>query len=196
VVGPLEVNAYVAADPVKKEAFLIDPGGDPGRIKRFLDRNGFTLKFIINTHGHGDHIAANGFFKAPVYIHRLDADFLADPEKNLSATFGFPITSPGASRLLEDGETLAAGDMKMEILHTPGHTPGSISIRMGGAVFTGDALFRGSIGRTDFSYGDEELLIESIKNKLLVLDDDTVIYPGHGEPSTIGEERRSNPFLK
>ena len=195
VVGPMAVNCYLVADSVTKDACLIDPGAVPAGIKEIVRKNGFTLRFIINTHGHGDHIGANGHLKLPIYIHSLDADFLADAEKNLSADFFFRVTSPEASRLLGDGDRIALGSLELEVLHTTGHTPGSISLKLDGIVFTGDALFAGGIGRTDFSYGDEEVLLESIKKRLLKLGDGTVIYPGHGEPSTIGEERRTNPFL-
>ncbi len=195
VVGLIETNCYLVADPLTKDACLIDPGGSPRLLKGSLRKGGFNLKFIINTHGHGDHIGANGQFNSPIYIHRLDEDFLADADKNMSKIFIFAITSPGASRCLEEGDKLALGNLEFEIIHTPGHTPGSISIKLDGVVFTGDALFRGSIGRTDLPYGDEALLIKSIQDRLFSLGDDTIIYPGHGEPSTIGEEKRSNPFL-
>jgi glyoxylase-like metal-dependent hydrolase (beta-lactamase superfamily II) len=193
VVGPMEVNCYIAADPLTKEACIIDPGAEPARIERLLAKRNFKSSFILNTHGHGDHIGANGCFEVPICIHRLDKDFLTDPKKNLSADFGFRIVSPEASRLLEDGERIALGKSELEVIHTPGHTPGSVSIKAGNIVFTGDALFRQGIGRTDFSYGDEALLLRSIRTKLLVLDDDVAIYPGHGESSTIGEERRFYP---
>lgn len=195
VVGPMEVNCYVVFWPAAGEAVLIDPGAEPARIKRFLADKGLLLKFIINTHGHGDHIAADEYFECPIYIHKLDRDFLKDPAKNLSGAFGFPISLRAEPRLLDDGDVLAAGGSELFVLHTPGHTPGSISVRIGEHVFTGDALFHNSIGRTDFHYGDEGLLLRSIRDKLLKLDDDTIVYPGHGEYSTIGEERRSNPFL-
>ena len=195
VVGPMEVNCYIVADPVTKNACLIDPGADPDRIKNLLDREKLDLKFILNTHGHGDHIAANGYFNSPIYIHRLDSDFLMDIEKNLSNMFGFPIISPKATKLLEDKDKIYLSGFELEVIHTPGHTPGSISIKLDDIIFTGDALFHDGIGRTDFSYGDERILIKSIKEKLLVFNDDTIIYPGHGESSTIGEEKNSNPFL-
>lgn len=195
IVGPMEVNCYVVADPATKEAFLIDPGGDPDMIKNFLNREGLNLRFIINTHGHGDHIAANGHFDRPIYIHRLDKDFLTDSEKNLSSMFGFPIASPKAAKLLEDKEKIRLSDIELEVIHTPGHTPGSISIKIGDVIFTGDALFNGGIGRTDFSYGDEIMLMKSIREKLLVFSDATLIHPGHGDSSTIGHERQTNPFL-
>lgn len=195
VVGPMEVNCYIIWDPATKEACLIDPGGDPDRVKNFLDREKLNLRFIINTHGHGDHIAANGYFSAPIYIHRLDGIFLTDAERNLSSAFGFPIVSPKAERLLEDRDKVFLSGLELDIIHTPGHTPGSVSIRLGDIIFTGDALFCGGIGRTDFDYGDEGLLLKSIRERLLTFSDDTVIYPGHGEASTIGREKKSNPFL-
>lgn len=194
-VGPLEENCYIVGDPNTKDACIIDPGAEPRRLKGFLQKEGLTLKFILNTHGHGDHIGANGSFGVPIYIHSLDADFLTDPSKNLSGNFGLPISSPKAGRLFEDGDRIPLADMELEIIHTPGHTPGSVSIRLDDVIFTGDTLFRGSVGRTDLAYGDDILLLKSIREKLLVLSDDTVIYPGHGGESTIGEERKSNPFL-
>lgn len=194
-VGMLEVNCYILADPDTKDACLIDPGAEPNRIKEVLHKEKLNLNFIINTHGHGDHIAANGAFKAPIYIHRLDKDFLKDPAKNMSRMFIFSVTSPPASRILEDRDSIALGRLNLDIIHTPGHTPGSISIKVDDIIFTGDALFKEGVGRTDFDYGDEALLLRSIRDRLLVFSDDTVIYPGHGGPSTIGEERRTNPFL-
>jgi len=196
VVGPLGMNCYVVVDAATKEACLIDPGGDPNTIKNFLKKHGFDLKFIINTHGHGDHIAANSFFNVPIYIHRLDSDFLTDPDKNLSKSLLFRVVSPPASRLLEDGDVIELGKTRLEVIHTPGHTIGSISVKVGGIVFTGDTLFQGSVGRVDLGCGSEEQLFKSIKEKLLILSERTVIYPGHGEHSTIGEEKRTNPFLR
>lgn len=196
VVGALRTNCYLVWDVAAKEACLIDPGADPKPIKSFMNKEGLDLKFIINTHGHGDHIGANAFFGAPIFIHSLDADFLTDPDKNLSRVFTAGITSPKAERLLVDGDILKLGSLELKILHTPGHTPGSVSVVSGGVVFTGDALFAGSIGRTDLAYGDQDRLMQSITQKLFALKDDTVIYPGHGGPSTIGDEVKSNPFFQ
>ncbi len=195
VVGPLAVNAYLLADPATKVACLIDPGADHKKIKDFINKNGLNLKFIINTHGHGDHIGSNGNFDVPIYIHSLDKNFLTDPKKNLSLLFMFNIKSPEAARLLEDGDVVNLGSLSLKVIHTPGHTPGSISLKLDGIIFTGDTLFNNGVGRTDFEYGDEAALFDSIKKKLMTLADDTVIYPGHGEPSTIGDERRGNPNL-
>lgn len=195
VVGLLETNCYLVADALTKEACLIDPGSGPYPIKNFIKKEGLDLKFIINTHGHGDHIGANAFFGVPIFIHKLDKDFLKDPGRNMSRLFMTGIVSPWAEKLLEEGDILSLGGLELKVLHTPGHTPGSVSLVLDGVVFTGDALFAGSIGRTDFEYGDQDQLIRSITQKLLTLEDDTVIYPGHGEPSTIGEEKKSNPFF-
>ncbi|MCX5678479.1 MAG: MBL fold metallo-hydrolase [Candidatus Omnitrophica bacterium] len=195
VVGLLGTNCYLVADALTKEACLIDPGSGPYPIKNFISKEGLDLKFIINTHGHGDHIGANAFFDVPIFIHKLDKDFLTNPGMNMSRMFMPGIVSPGAERLLEEGDILNLGGLELKILHTPGHTPGSVSVVLDGVVFTGDALFAGSVGRTDFEYGDQDSLIRSITQKLFTLKDDTIVYPGHGGPSTIGEEKKSNPFF-
>lgn len=194
-VGPMGANCYIVADKATNNAFIIDPGGEPGRIKSVLKKKGLNLKFIINTHGHGDHILGNGHFDVPVYVHRLEKDFLTDPDKNLSGMFGFLLKVPKATKLLEDGEKILLDNLELEIIHTPGHTPGGISVKLDGVVFTGDTLFAGGIGRTDLPSGDEKALFKSIREKLFSLNDDVVIYPGHGAESTIGEEKRSNPFF-
>ena len=195
ILGPMQENCYLVADTAAKQACLIDPGAPDRGIKKCLKENDFDLKFIINTHGHGDHIAGNGYFGVPIYIHALDKEFLKKPELNLSSSFLFNVISPDASRLLSDGDEILLGSLKFKVLHTPGHTPGSISLKLGQAVFTGDTLFKGGIGRTDFEYGDQDAIFKSIYDKLFTLEDDTVIYPGHGEASTIREERKTNPFL-
>ena len=195
VVGYLETNCYIFADLDSKEAVLIDPGSDGDGISSEVEKYALNIKCIINTHGHGDHISSNGRFKAPIYIHGLDADFLKDSKLNLSASFGLAIKSPSATHLLKDGEIIKIGDFELKVLHTPGHTPGSISLLSDGVVFSGDTLFMGGIGRTDFTYGSEEKLINSIKEKLFVLDEKTVVYPGHGPSSTIGKEKNENPFI-
>ena len=196
VVGGLETNCYIFADLDTKESVLIDPGGNKeGLIESEIKRHGLKLKCIINTHGHGDHISSNRKFKAPVYIHKLDANFLENSELNMSAAFGFAIKSPPANRLLEDGDIIDVGELKLRVIHTPGHTPGSISLLGDGVVFTGDTLFAGGVGRTDFPYGSDKQLINSIKYKLLTLDEKTIIYPGHGSSSTIGKEKRENSFI-
>lgn len=195
VVGPNQTNCYILGCDDTKEAVIIDPGADTDEIKRAVKRSGVSPRFIINTHGHADHIASNKDFKLPIYIHKLDADFLTNPRKNMSLFFGFLITSPPAGRLLDGGEKIGIGKLALEIIHTPGHTPGGICIKTGKIVFTGDTLFKDGVGRTDLVGSSERDLFDSIKNKLLVFNDDTVIYPGHGPSSTIGKEKKTNPFL-
>lgn len=190
VVGPLESNCYLAGDENTKEIFVIDPGGDYKKIKGIIDKDGLRPKAVINTHGHGDHIGANKEFSVPVWIHRLDADFLTDPSKNLSGAFGFFLKTKTASKLLEDKDILNIGRYNLEVIHTPGHTPGSICLKGESVIFTGDTLFCEGIGRTDFAYGSEKDIMKSIKEKLFTLDDDYIIYPGHGTSSTIRNEKR------
>jgi hydroxyacylglutathione hydrolase len=195
VVGFLESNCYLAGDENTREIFVIDPGGDYREIKSVIDKDGLKPKAVINTHGHGDHIGANKEFNIPVWIHRLDADFLIDPSKNLSGAFGFFLKTKTASRLLEDGDILNIGKYNLEVIHTPGHTPGSICLKAEGIIFTGDTLFCEGIGRTDFAYGSEKDIMQSIKGKLFTLDNGYIIYPGHGPNSTMGNEKDNNPFI-
>lgn len=195
IVGELETNCYIAGDEATKEAFIIDPGSGFKKIKDEIAFLKLKPIAVINTHGHGDHILANDRFNVPVWIHCLDAEFLLDHSKNLSGVFGFPFVVKPAERLLEDKDILNLGRYKFEVIHTPGHTPGSICLKADNIIFTGDTLFHEGIGRTDFSYGSEEDIKWSIKEKLLALDDNCVIYPGHGSKSTIGYERKYNPFI-
>lgn len=194
-VGPMEVNCYILGCKRTRQAVIIDPGDDVEKIKKRLEEVGLKPKFILNTHGHADHIGANGGLGLAVMIHRADATFLKNPVKNLSAQFGLTVSSPKPDRLLEDNEKINIGDLVLEVIHTPGHTPGSISIKCDDLVFTGDTLFCEGVGRTDFSYSSEKGLFKSIREKLLILPDSTKVYPGHGPASTIGHEKANNPFL-
>jgi len=195
IAGIMQANCYIVGDASTKEVFIIDPGGDYKKIKKVIQENNLNPQAVINTHGHGDHIGADTEFGLPIWIHRLDAEFLQDPSKNLSGSFGFMIKTRPADRLIEDGDILNIGKHALEVIHTPGHTPGSICLKGDGIIFTGDTLFCEGIGRTDFSYGSEQDIMRSIKEKLLTLDEDYVIYPGHGVSSTIGKERINNPPL-
>lgn len=195
VVGMMEVNCYIVGDDSTKEVFVIDPGADYKNIKKFIDTNGLNPQAVINTHGHGDHIGADSEFGLPIWIHRADAEFLQDPSKNLSGAFGFLLKTKSASRLLQEGDVLTVGKVDLEVIHTPGHTPGSICLKTNGAIFTGDTLFCEGIGRTDFAYGSEQDIVRSIKEKLFGLDDDIVVYPGHGPSSTMGHEKHNNTFI-
>lgn len=194
IVGMMEANCYIVGDGSTKEVFIIDPGGDSKDIKGIIDKGGLRPKAIINTHGHGDHIAGDGDFDLPIWIHRLDAEFLQDTSRNLSDAYGLLLKTGPAARLLEDGDVLKIGKHDLQVIHTPGHTPGSICLKGEDIIFTGDTLFCEGIGRTDFAYGSEEDIIRSIKERLFTLDDNYVIYPGHGPNSTIGKEKTNNPF--
>lgn len=199
-VGPMGANCYIVSCSETKETAVIDPGGDAGKILRHLQNSGLKLKYIINTHGHIDHIEANEELRdktgAKLLIHEQEAQLLEDSNLNLSAFMGAPITQKPADQLLREGDEIVLGEVKLKVLHTPGHTKGGISLVTEGAVFTGDTLFAGSIGRTDFPGGSFDEIIDSIKRKLLVLPDNMQVYPGHMGTSTIAQEKKYNPFLR
>lgn len=202
--GMYLANCYLVACNETKEAAIIDPTFDNDvecrSILRVVDQLGLHVKLIINTHGHPDHTAGNGILKdatgAPILIHEDDAPMVTRLAKRMSGLFGLRATSPPPSKMLHDGDVLLLGRCKLQILHTPGHTKGGISIYVDDVVFTGDTLFAGSIGRTDFPGGSFKEIIHSIKTKLLTLPDSVKVYSGHGPASTIGEEKRNNPFLQ
>ena len=198
-VEPLGSNCYLAWDSANNQAVIIDPGGEGERIVATVEKHGLEVQLILNTHGHGDHIAANGMLKkrfgVPILIHEADAPMLTDPLRNMSAIYGFPVTSPPCDGFLVPGEKIAFGRLAFHVLHTPGHSPGGVSLYSGGCVFTGDVLFFGSVGRYDLPEGDETLLIRGIREHLLTLPEETQVYPGHGQNTTIGMEKRCNPFL-
>jgi len=201
VVGPLQTNCYIVADENTKEGIVIDPGGDGDHILRTIQRMGLSIKVVVNTHGHFDHIMANREVMegtgAPLAIHPKDADMLTNPLRSFALFVGKVHPSPPATLLLEEGATVKFGAHTLSVLHTPGHSPGSISLWSAEekVVFSGDALFNLGIGRTDFPGGSMRVLLQSIREKLFTLPDDTVVYPGHGPKTTIDFERKHNPFL-
>lgn len=191
-IGRLSTNCYVVSCPETAEAIVIDPGFEVAfeaeKVTGYISATSLKVKFIVNTHGHADHIIGDRILKikfaAPICIHEYDANCLTNYSNNLSPT----------DILLEDGNSLEFGRITLKVMHTPGHTLGSISLINRGVVFTGDTLFAGGIGRTDFpggSFGD----MKTSLLKLMDLPDTYVIYPGHGRASTIGKEKRINPFL-
>ena len=198
-VGAIETNCYILASGKNAKAIIIDPGDHCRRIKEALDKYSLIPALVINTHGHYDHIGCDNEFAVPVYIHHKDAIYLREPGANLSLFFAGSFRVTAEIRELEDGELIELEGMRLKVLHTPGHTPGGISLLLekpvNKIVFTGDTLFAQGIGRTDFAGGNEVQLKKSIREKLFTLADDTVIYPGHGPDSTIGEEKKQNHFL-
>ena len=198
-VGPLETNCFLVVEPDSKEALLIDPGAEAERILDTLEQAGGRLVGIVLTHAHGDHIGAVREVKArtgaPILVHRLEADWLTDPEKNLSALLGLPLSSPEADRLLEEGDTVTVGAERLRVLHTPGHSPGGLSLHRDGILLCGDLLFFESVGRCDLPGGNLKTLTDSIRAKVYTLPDDTVLYPGHGDVTTVGHEKHHNAFV-
>jgi len=199
-VGPIMANCFILGCEATRQAVVIDPGDDADQILTVLSKYGLTVKYLINTHGHFDHVGANKRMKevtgAQIAIHPEDEPMLSELSRSASM-FGLSAeNSPPADILLNDGDTLTFGDITLKVIHTPGHSKGGVSLYTKGSLFAGDTLFAGSIGRTDLPGGDYDTLIASIQKKLLVLDDDTRVYTGHGPETTIGNEKRMNPFLQ
>ncbi|MFB0527012.1 MAG: MBL fold metallo-hydrolase [bacterium] len=197
-VGPMEANCYILYNPDKREGLIIDPGAEGSRLIRFIKQEKISINYIINTHGHPDHIGANRKIKeytnAPILIHQYDAPMLTKSESVLTLIFPEESSSPPADTFIKDGDLIECAGMKLKVLHTPGHTPGGISLLLDDTIFTGDTLFSGSVGRFDLPGGSEEVLLSSIK-KILSLDENLIIYPGHGPSTTVGQELHSNPFI-
>ena len=198
---PFGTNCYLVASEQTRDGMVIDPAGDAPRILNNIRELNLKIGLVVLTHTHADHIGAirqvvenTG---ASFAVHTAEAETLQNSDNSrftaMDPTFQKP---PPPDRLLKDGDFLVVGDLKFQVLHTPGHSPGGICIAGYGVVFSGDTLFNGSIGRTDGPSGDSDLLISSIRAKLLVLPDQTVVLPGHGPKTTIGQERRNNPFLR
>ena len=198
-VGPIMANCFILGCEDTRQAAVIDPGDEADRILQVLAGEQLTVVQIINTHGHFDHVSANKKMKdatgAPISIHPLDAPMLTSLSSSAAAWGLSAEDSPEPDKTIEDGDTISVGNLTIEVLHTPGHTPGGVSLLVGDAVFVGDTLFQGSVGRTDFPGGDFETLRTSIHSKLFTLDENVAVYPGHNQPTTIGHEKQHNPFV-
>jgi glyoxylase-like metal-dependent hydrolase (beta-lactamase superfamily II) len=204
---PFAENTYLAHLDDNSSCLVIDPGLEPELILEQLDRQRLVPAAILNTHGHSDHIGGNAALKqrwpeCPLVIGAGDAPKLTDPELNLSANYGIALVSPPADQLVHEGDVFSAAGIDLEVLETPGHSAGHVVfVYKGGQpeqpwiVLGGDVLFRGSIGRTDFPDGDFDQLYRSIHDKLFTMPDDTIVLPGHGEPTQIAFERQHNPFV-
>jgi glyoxylase-like metal-dependent hydrolase (beta-lactamase superfamily II) len=199
-VGSLQANCYVVGCPDTHQAVIIDPGGDGDRILSVVEAEHLTITAIVNTHGHFDHTGANKQIKeatgADLMIHRLDLPMLRHGAQAAASWGARADESPEPDRLLEDGDSVMCGNIELKVIHTPGHSPGGISLYADKAVFVGDTLFAGSIGRADLPGGDFATLIQSIQTRLFSLPDDVVVYCGHMQTSTIGREKTTNPFCR
>ncbi len=207
--GPFETNCYVVTVPGSADCWIVDASFDPAPIVRRIRQRHLRPLAIVLTHAHLDHIAGIAHLvrefplttppsRLPVWVHEAESAWLADPLLNLSVLSGMDITAPGPDRLLRDAEVLTLAGTTWRIIHTPGHSPGGITLHHAPSrqAIVGDSLFAGSIGRTDFPGSDTLTLARSIRQRLYTLPDDTRIFPGHGPPSTIGHEKLTNPFVK
>ncbi len=204
IIGAYETNCYILRkSPSSRDCVVIDTGLEPGQLIAFLKKNTLNPAAVILTHGHADHIGGleelkKNFPKIKTYIHKADAEMLTNPDLNLSILTGGLLSTDSADILVNEPDIIEEAGIKLEVLNTPGHTPGGISLYVEeeNAVFTGDALFADSVGRTDFPKGSMSQLVKNIKQKLLTLPDDTIVYPGHGPSSTIGREKTYNQYLQ
>lgn len=206
-VGPIQACCYVVNFDSNSDTMVIDPGGDGDDIAQYLKRKKLNPVYLVNTHGHIDHIGANAELKAAfpemlICIHPADAPMLTASNKNLSFELGYSYSSPKPDKLLEEGDVISISGHNFKVFHTPGHTLGGISLLYQPSdnnrpisIFTGDTLFQMGVGRTDFPGGSMQKLINSIKQKILTLPDDTIVYPGHGPATIVGAEKQGNPFL-
>jgi len=199
--GPIQTNTYIVGDSESGQAAVVDPGGHVGAILSALDRHGLECRAIVNTHAHFDHVGGNAELKkrtgAELYIHAQEEPFLKGL-RSQALLFGMSVEdSPPADQRVAEGDVIEVGNLQLKVLDTPGHSPGSISLVVEGEgrILVGDLVFQGSVGRTDLPGGSMDTLVRSVREKIFVYPDDTRLFPGHGPATTVGRERRGNPFL-
>ena len=199
IVGPLQANCYVIGCPRTRNAVVIDPGGDAPQILEVIGRHELKVVYLCNTHGHVDHVAANAALQratgASLLIHAADRQMIEQPHPFWAAMVG-GVEPSHADGTLNEGDELVVGDLSIRVLHTPGHSPGSVCFALDNLLLSGDTLFAGSIGRTDLPGGSMSTLQASLRRLIAEFDANTRVLPGHGPVSTIGEEMRTNPFLR
>lgn len=197
-VGPMQVNCYVLACAPAGEAIIIDPGDQAAKINSALKKHKLKAAMVINTHGHYDHIGCDDEFGVTVYAHKLDLPMLQDADKNFSSAFSSAYKVKSEIKTLEDKGIIRLDCLELEVIHLPGHTPGGIGLLLkkpqADIIFTGDTLFNYGIGRYDLAGGSRSQLEKAIKERLFVLPPETVVYPGHGAPTSIGREKNNNLF--
>jgi hydroxyacylglutathione hydrolase len=203
-IGPLQVLTYLVACPQTKESVIIDPAGEEKKISALIQEEDIKVKYILNTHGHADHVLANQrlrqMLSVPTCMHELDDQFFSQKavREESSREFGLPSSEPVDIKL-KDGDVLEVGNLKIRVIHTPGHTPGSVCYLVNGNLFTGDTLFVGAVGRTDLTGASLDTLLDSLERQLLSLPSNTIVWPGHdyGETSTstLGREKEENPYI-
>ena len=195
IFGGLYNNCYLIFDKESKEAFIIDSPAFGEEIFSFIQSQGLKILFIALTHAHFDHIEGLNEFSVPFYVHKDDAPFLKDPNLNGSVFFSGNVVIDKIPNLYQEEKPLYFGEYPIEVIHTPGHSPGSVSLKLNKWLFSGDTIFLNSIGRTDIPLASGDVLIKSIKEKILILPSDTIVYPGHGDSTTVEKEKADNPFL-
>lgn len=197
--GPFDANCYIVGDEDTNKGFIIDPSGKPDGILEMVKNLKLDIEFIILTHGHGDHFTGayrvKEELKVPLYVHKEDEDLIRGETKTLIPILK-NMTLVDIDGFVSEESTLSVGNLKLEIIETPGHTMGGICIKVNNVVFTGDSIFFRNIGRCDIGRASRELLVESLKKKILTLDENTILYPGHGPATTVKDERELNPFVK
>jgi len=198
-VGPLQVNCFLVACQKTRDAMVVDPGEEGLRILQLAKSEGLEISKVVNTHGHFDHIGANQQVVestgATLMLHAADLPLLQNA-RNHAEVYGLTVVpSPAPDRLLGQGDTFEVGEHTFSVFHVPGHSPGGICLLSEGHLFVGDVLFAGSVGRTDLPGGDFDALVEGVRERLFTLPDETIVHPGHGPDTTIGQERRMNPFV-
>jgi hydroxyacylglutathione hydrolase len=201
VVGPLACNCYVVGDSVTRQAIVIDPGDDADVLAEAIAKKEVRVEAIVATHAHFDHIVAAQRLReitgAPFHLHDADRFLLDWMQTSGRLVLGIELPPPPeVDTSVSEGDVLVAGSAELQVVHTPGHSPGSISLVAGNALFSGDTLFAGSVGRTDLPGGDTQTLLRAIVEKLFAFEDDMPVYPGHGQSTTLGTERRHNPFVR